>query len=200
MKPFNELMLEALSQVEIDKHMAKNTAIQFSKKDKHGNPKFKLRGNITFQGLKIAIENAKGDTRAGIDPDGYPWVSKMYMAYGYIKKTIGADDEEIDVYIMDNEKSDKVFVVKQHAIEKVKKWPTDNCPKCKQHARDCSCPEFYDEDKLFLGADSKEEVVKAYNKQYNNNRFLGPIVELTIDELKKLIGSGNKVEIPFDKE
>lgn len=67
MKPFGELLREqiaALQTPDIDKHLSKNTAIQFK------NKKFKLRGNATFKRIQISIENKKGDIRTGIDPNG----------------------------------------------------------------------------------------------------------------------------------
>ena len=37
----------------------------------------------------------------------------MYYDYGYFKHTLGKDGDAIDVFIGDNLKSDKIFVVDQ---------------------------------------------------------------------------------------
>ncbi len=156
---------------------------------------FKLQDRYQFQGLPISIENKAGTKRSGIDPDGTPWSVEMHYDYGYIRSTLGADQEGIDCYVGDNRNAPHVYIVKQHAIEKVKQWPSKYCPQCKEHVHDCACPEFFDEDKVMLGFDNKEQAKAAYLKQYDSELFLGAISTMSIDDFKKAIDSANGDEL-----
>lgn len=146
-----------------------NDASTFVRKGVVGTPKlaFKLQGEMKHQGLDIAIENRKGSVRSGKDKDGKPWRTVMKNPYGYIRGTKGADGEEVDAYVGPDRKAPNVYAVHQKK---------DNGA--------------YDEDKLILGVNSKEEARKLYLKHYNTDKFLGPIKELSVERLKKLMASG----------
>jgi hypothetical protein len=160
--------------------------------------KFTLQDRYQFQGLPISIENKKGSYRTGMYPDGHEWKTFMYFDYGYIRKTKGEDDEGIDVYVGPDRTAKHVYIVKQHKIEAVKKWEGAYCPKCGEHARDCACKEFFDEDKAFVGFGNKEAVISAYGKQYDSPLFIGPISTMTVDDFKKLMtGPKEKVKVPL---
>ena len=125
----------------------------------------KLHGRINFQGLPIAVENAKSSSRAWHNPDnGSNGITHMKVPYGYFTGTLGVDGDAVDVYVGPDRESQKVFVVHQ-----------------------MSAPDFtsYDEDKCMLGFNSEDAARVTYLKQYNDPRFLGPITEMTIDELKE---------------
>lgn len=47
------------------------------------------KGHIKVHGLDIAVENPRGSTRSGKNPDGSDWSHTMSDHYGYIKKTKG---------------------------------------------------------------------------------------------------------------
>ena len=193
MSRFLELLNEQLSDEEREKHLLKNTAIKFKNKDE-----YKLRGKMKFQGIPVHVENYQNDTRAGFDPDDVPWSQKMKFTYGYIPGKISPDDNEgLDVYLGPNQKAQHAYIVKQHKIEEVKKWPTDYCPQCKEHVWDCSCPYAFDEDKIMLGFDNKQHAKESYLKQYDNKRFMGPIAEYSMENFKKLIEKDGKVKIPL---
>lgn len=149
--------------------------------NRFGKLAFKLQGHTSFSGLPIAIENRKGSVRKGVDKDGKPWKTHFKIPYGYLKGTEGRDGEEIDVYLGPDKKSDKVFVVHQHHIT----------------------GKGHDEDKVFLGFGTKEEVEKSYLEHYNNvgHKLLGPISALSLEELKqKLDESKHHDKLSFDRE
>lgn len=127
--------------------------------------KFPLQGKRKIHGINISIENKKGSTRSGTDPDGKPWSIKMKYAYGRIPRTEGADGDQIDVYIGDDPSSELVFIVHQQDPWKKK----------------------YDEDKIFLGFSTKKQVEKAFKGQYNKPGFLGPIDIVSIEVFKDMI-------------
>lgn len=133
---------------------------------------FKLQGKITFQGLPIAIENKAGSVRKGVDPDGTPWRTKMKLDYGYIKGTEGADGEGVDCYVGPDEDADSAFVVHQKNPKTGK----------------------YDEDKVMLGFSSKAEAKDAFGQHYDDpSRFLGPIDEVSMRRLNKLVAAKGKL-------
>jgi hypothetical protein len=71
------------------------------------------KGHVSVQGVPVSIETAEGGTRSGVTPEGKPWSVVSPAHYGYIKRTTGADGEQIDVYIGPDVGSDTVFVIDQ---------------------------------------------------------------------------------------
>lgn len=148
------------------------------KKDKAGElhkkaeEEHKLHGHMEFQGIPIAIENRKGSTREGVDPDGKPWKTTFALPYGYIKKTEGKDGEEIDAYIGPASDAPTAFVVHQRKIDGT----------------------GHDEDKVFLGMLSEAATRKAYLKHYNKvgPKLLGDITSISIEDLKKKLEEKRK--------
>lgn len=140
------------------------------KRAKVGDPP--LEGMISFHGLDIMVENQKGTERQwGPKPDQK---NHMYYDYGYVVGTMGWDGDEVDVYVGPNADSTNVFIVTQM------KRPKFDQP---------------DEEKVFLGFDTKEQVREAYLHQYNDPRFLGNIEHTTINVFKlrlALTGSTRK--------
>jgi hypothetical protein len=148
------------------------------------NVKFKksAKRNIvrrtTFQGLPISIETDKGQTRAWHDPaSGESGKTKMNYPYGYIRRTEGADGDEIDVFIGPTEASKQVFIVHQ------RKKPTFT---------------QYDEDKIMLGFESPREAKAAYLEHYDDRRFFGSMTETTIDDFKRMFIENAKKAIGME--
>ena len=159
---------------------------------------FKLQDSYQFQGMPVSIENKAGSVRKGTDRDGHEWQTKMHFDYGYIRRTKGADDEGIDVYVGPDRNAKHVYTVKQHDIAKVKAWGSETCPECGEHVHDCACPEFYDEDKVMLGFSNRQAAIGAYLKQYDSDLFLGPVSTMTVEAFRELVtGEKEKVKIPL---
>src|SRR5689334_9858466 len=60
----------------------------------------KLARRMEFQGLDISIETDKGQYREWYDPHNKEeGRTLMRYPYGYIRRTEGADDEQVDCYI-----------------------------------------------------------------------------------------------------
>lgn len=131
---------------------------------------FKLQGEMSFQGLDIAVENKPGSVRKGVDKDGKPWRTVMKWPYGYIRGTKGADGEEVDCYVGVVKDAPKAFVVHQKKDDG-----------------------SYDEDKVMLGFESAQAARKGYLEHYNTDKFLGPIKAVAMDRFKKLVESGKKL-------
>jgi superfamily II DNA or RNA helicase len=133
----------------------------------------KLQGRLTFQGLPIAVENKKGSIRSGTTPDGHHWKTKMKATYGYLEAPAkGKDGEGIDVYVGPDKKAPNAYVVHQHKPDGT----------------------GHDEDKIILGVKSEEEAKKLFLKHCDDPKFLGPVSEVPIEELKKKIETSDRIE------
>lgn len=132
--------------------------------------KWKLQDKYNFQGLDIAIENKKGSTRSGKEPNGKPWSQVMPYDYGYVEGTEGTDGDEVDVFIGPEKDAKFVYIVHQNTTE----------------AKNAS----YDEDKCMLGFPSADAAKKAYHSAYSNVDLFHSMTMLPIEEFKKKVFEG----------
>lgn len=128
-------------------------------------------GHFTIAGLDITVENPAGSVRRGTTPDGTPWHSELTHHYGYVKRTIGADGDHVDILVrqgMDDEYGGPVFVVDQFIDGK------------------------FDEHKCLLGWDTEMAARNAYLEQYQVGwKGLQAITQFTIEEFKSWLKSGD---------
>ncbi|EIM39976.1 hypothetical protein HADU_03928 [Acinetobacter sp. HA] len=127
------------------------------------------KGHIKVHGLDIAVENPRGSERRGTDPDGKEWAHEMSDHYGYIKSSIGADNEAIDTYIGRNPESEQVFIVDQ--IDQ----KTGG----------------FDEHKVMMGFNSQEEAIQAYSSNFDKGWKVGPVRAMNKDEFKSWLKDGD---------
>jgi len=129
---------------------------------------FKLQGHLKFQGLPIAIENRKGTKRTWKDADGNTGITQMYVAYGYIEGTQGADQDEIDVFIGPDPNASNAFVV---------------------HQGDPGTGR-YDEDKCMLGFPNEKEAVACYRTHYDlPDQYFLTVSPMPMDQFKRWISN-----------
>jgi len=123
----------------------------------------KLHYRIEFQDLPISIENRKGSIRRGEDDNG-KWETKMKYPYGYIRRTVGKDGEQLDCFIGPNKNAEYVYIIH------IKNPKTGK----------------YDEDKAFLGFSSFKQVLRAFKKHYDNwEAYYNGFDVSNIEEFKK---------------
>ncbi|MGE6123933.1 LPD38 domain-containing protein [Aeromonas rivipollensis] len=128
------------------------------------------KGHIKLQGLDIALENPKGSTRSGTDQDGKAWHSTMAHDYGYIKRTLGADGDHVDVFIGDKPDSEMVYVVDQV---------------------DPKTGEF-DEHKVMMGFADEQAAREGYLANYEQGwEGLGAIKSMPVDTFKRWVKEGD---------
>lgn len=130
------------------------------------------KGHVQINGLDISIENPRGSVRRGTDPNGQPWEAPLDYDYGYIRRSNGADGEQIDVFIGDNPLSNTVFVIDQNDPDTGK----------------------FDEHKSMVGFDSQEEAVAAYQSAFTDGKAakrLGSITPMTAKDFKGWIKNGD---------
>lgn len=71
------------------------------------------KGHIRWRGLEITIETAKGQVRSGRSRAGQAWSVRMPCHYGYIRRHVGRDRDNLDCMIGPSPESEIVFVVDQ---------------------------------------------------------------------------------------
>ncbi|MEB5773126.1 hypothetical protein MXE95_03225 [Aeromonas caviae] len=135
------------------------------------------KGHLKLQGLDIALENPKGSIRSGTDQDGKAWQSTMAHDYGYIKRTLGADGDHVDVFIGDQPQSETVYVVDQVDPKTGK----------------------FDEHKVMMGFADEQAARDGYLANYEKGwKGLGAIKAMPVDEFKRWV-KGEDTSRPVDE-
>lgn len=130
------------------------------------------KGHVNFDGLDLTIENPVGSERKGVDPNGQPWSVGMTAHYGYLKRSEGADGDQVDVYLAEHPHTGApVYVFDQyHADGK------------------------FDEHKAVVGVQTPEEARAIYDAHFSDGS--GPtrrraMTEMTVDQFKAWARSGD---------
>lgn len=125
------------------------------------------KGEFSFKGLTIKIENPRGTERCGYDKDGkVTWRSAMHADYGYFKGTKAADGDAVDCFIGPDTGSDLVVAIDQYRGN------------------------TFDETKFVLGVTTREQGEKLYLRHYPRGWTLGPVSTTTVPQLKKWLKEG----------
>lgn len=130
------------------------------------------KGTVEWNGLHVALETPKGTIRKGMAKIGgvmREWSVQMQDHYGYVKRTEGADGDQVDVFMGPNPKSDQVWVIDQQDFNGK-----------------------FDEHKAMLGYDSQQEAMFAYDRAYSDGRGferIKDIQSMTADEFKAWVKS-----------
>lgn len=130
------------------------------------------KGHVKVQGLDVTIENAKGQVRTGRDADGNEWSVDMPAAYGYVKRTTGADGEQVDVYLGDEPQADTVFVIDQTDADTM----------------------VFDEHKVMVGFPDADAARATYEAGFSDGRGadrLGGMTAMSMDEFKGWLKKGD---------
>lgn len=169
---FNNFLLEQMSNEEIDKRTEDINHMPTDLQKKAGNYKM---AHVTFAGFKITIENAKGSKRYWKDENGKTGYNTMKQHYGYFSNSLGHDGDHVDVFLGDNQDSDKIYVVDQNK-------------------KDGS----FDESKVMLGFNSKKEAKKAYLSNFTPDwKGFRSITGVNKALFKKWLYNGRKQQKPF---
>lgn len=120
-----------------------------------------LQDTTSWRGLDIGIENKKGTTRKGSDPDGNEWESTLTADYGYFKNVAAHDGDDLDVFIGPHpEEEDQVYIVRQVTPG------TDE----------------FDEYKVLVGFTSQDEALNTYLGNYDRYDMFDGITSMDPDE------------------
>jgi len=125
-----------------------------------------LQGRTIVGGMPISIENRRGSIRQWYDPSsGEQGMTRMRNPYGYFKGTVGEDGDAVDVYVGPHHReAPLVYIVNQ-----------------------MRAPEFieHDEQKVMVGYMSQAEAVTDYLMHYDDERFLGSVQAMPIEEFRE---------------
>lgn len=127
------------------------------------------KGNIVdYQGIPIVIESPAGSERKWRSSDGSQGVTRMLYSYGYVKRTNGLDDDEVDVYVGPNPRAPVVYVVEQQN------------PSVGTH----------DEHKCMVGFSNEKRALEAYRAHLDEpDRFELGVIPMEIDAFKRWLGA-----------
>ena len=130
-----------------------------------------LGNKRVFGDIVVNVENPAGTERYGIEENGHEWRTQMKYDYGFIYGPKGKDDEGVDVYLGPNQEAKSIFVIHQ------------NNPDTGE----------YDEDKVLLGFDSKEDAKNVYLIHYDRPEFFGSMDEFSMQDFKKALNREEKI-------
>lgn len=133
---------------------------------KAGNYK---KGHVSVQGLDVSIENPTGSERTFMRDDGTTGSQTMQDNYGYIKRTVGADEDQVDVFIGDQPDSPNVFVIDQINQETGQ----------------------FDEHKVMAGYPNQLAAVRAYKRNYEKGFKVGRVTPMEMTEFKSWLKDGS---------
>jgi SPP1 gp7 family putative phage head morphogenesis protein len=123
-----------------------------------------------FAGFDVCIENPAGSIRNWYDQSvGCTGSTVMACPYGYIAGAVGADGEEVDVYLGPDESAPMVYVVHQQLAPDYKS---------------------FDEDKVMLGFPSADAAKNAYLQHRDDPRAYGGMSEFTLRDFKGKVFAG----------
>ncbi len=131
------------------------------------------KGHIRLHGLDISIENPKGSMRRGTSSDGKTWEVAMPAAYGYVKRSRGADGDQVDVYVGEDPASTTVFVVDQ----------VDARTKA------------FDEHKALVGFPDQATALATYSQAFSDGRGvqrIGGVTEMSAEDFKAWLAEGQQ--------
>ena len=117
-----------------------------------------------FQGIPINVDRPKGFIMKGTDARGNDWARRYKYDYGFIPKTLGGDGDGLDVFIGPNKKAPEAF------------WAV-------QRKEDGS----FDEYKVFLGFENRDEAIVAY-RQHIPKKFFKGIMALRVEMMRAMLG------------
>lgn len=133
------------------------------------------KGHVIIQGLDISIESEAGSMRRGTSPDGVPWEVEMPAHYGYVKRSLGADGEHVDVFLGPYPLSERAWIIDQINAN----------------------TGAWDEHKVMLGYSNLTEAVNDYTKSFSDDRGferIQDVTEVSIEQLKEWLTNGDSSE------
>lgn len=129
-------------------------------------------------GLNVSVETAKGQMRSGVGSDGKPWSVQSPADYGYVRRTTGADGEQIDVYVgpyRDIRNAPVVYIVNQ---------------------MDPATGKF-DEHKALIGFKTEDEAIDAYVSGFSDDSGgsrIKSVEVMTVEEFRQWLKRPQQAE------
>lgn len=122
-----------------------------------------VKKRVEFQGIGICIDRPKGFVMKGTDDNGEPWTRTYKYDYGFIPKTLGGDDDGLDVFIGPDKEAEEAY------------WAVQKKP-------DGS----FDEYKVFLGFPNRDAAIGCYKDHIPKKLFSG-LVTMKVDMMRSML-------------
>ncbi len=122
-------------------------------------------GHLSVHGIPITIEIPQGGIRSGQDAAGNPWQVTLPASYGYVKRSTGADNEHVDVYVGNHPASPTVYVIDQINPDK----------------------QAWDEHKAMISFPSRNDAIQAYQAAFSDGKGaarIGGVTTMTVPQFK----------------
>ena len=120
------------------------------------------KGHLTIAGLAITIENPAGTVRHGN--------LKLRDHYGYIKRTEGADGDQVDVFV--NSKAAEDYAGDVYVVDQMTEYTDDKT-------------RSFDEHKVMLGYNNLIDARRGYKRNFNRDwKGEGGVTKMTLAEFK----------------
>lgn len=123
-----------------------------------------------FQGIPISIDRPKGFIMTGSDSKGNAWARRYKFDYGFIPKTLGGDNDGLDVFIGPEKKAPYAYWVIQRKDDG-----------------------SFDEYKIFLGFPDRDAATAAFRQHIPKKYFKG-IITIKVEMMKAMLGKVNPDE------
>ena len=107
----------------------------------------------------------------GRDEKNKPWSRRYKYNYGHIPKTLGGDHDGLDVFVGPKKKA-------EHAYWAIQKKPDGS----------------FDEYKVFLGFDNRDEAIAAYRAHIPKRLFSG-LMTMKVEMMKAMLGKNPEQHI-----
>jgi ATP:corrinoid adenosyltransferase len=157
---------DEVDDIEIHAHQAATSPfndLRYPTRKQLESGKYKM-AHVRAQGFDVSIENPAGSARRGVDQDGNEWSVTMKNHYGYLKGTVGADKDHLDVFLGPDPRGGDIFVVDQ---------VDPNTGK-------------FDEHKVIMGVTSEDEARDIYLSNYEDGwQGLGAITRMPLGTFRK---------------
>ena len=124
-------------------------------------------------GLPVTIETPRGRMRHGAGEDGKPWSVQMPAHYGFFKRTLADDGDQVDVYVGPE----------AHRAAELPVWIVDQCDKDTL---------LYDEPKTFVGFPDRRSAHRTYLGAFSDGKGqhrIGGVARMTFDAFRAWLSS-----------
>ena len=139
-------------------------------------------GTVRYHGMLLGIEHVAGDVN--------PWSQRPTQAsYGEFPGTLANDGDPVDFLLGDQWDTKLVYVLRQSVP------PGQNE---EDHSEANGGGNYYDEDKVALGARSIEHACELFHDYYHGSgRLIEGVLVMTVEELKNRIYSDEYRSLPI---
>lgn len=121
---------------------------------------------MRLHGLHVVVENPKGSLRRGVAADtGQAWETQLPEDYGYLRRSLGADGDEVDCFVGPDPAAEKAYVVDQKRLD----------------------TGGFDEHKVLLGFPDRDAALTCYRAAYSDGRAqerIGSVAEMNMPQLQ----------------